>query len=237
MSFFKVVERPHYLSVEFSAPTAGNAFSLAVARELSHLRQAHARWSQPVVVQSAHPTLFCSGGNLSDYKKLKSKASGLKINREIARHLHAFGAWPVVKLALVEGDVLGGGMEWLAQFDCRWSMPYAFFSFWQRRIGLSPGWGGGKVWATKIGAEKLRGLLLGARLFSATQAVQLGLVDQVISSWKMRENVEPWAKSMRGPVPAKIRNWSVAREAAIFSRLWLGPEHKAALARWPKKRD
>ncbi len=230
MSFFEVRETASFLHFEFSAPDSGNAFGLEVARELSRLQKQFKKWERAVIVTAAHPTLFCSGGNLSDYKKLKTKASGLNVNREVTKHLNDFGAWPVVKLALLEGDVLGGGLEWLARFDFRWSTPYALLSFWQKRIGLSPGWGGGRAWSGILGEAKLRTLLIEAELLSAERALNLGIVDRVVSGWKIRHEAEDWAAKL-DPL-SQLHKWSVAREAAIFSSLWHGPQHKSVLKRW-----
>jgi len=232
MAHFKVSESENHLWLDFSAPSAGNAFGLSVARELAALAKKYKSWKKPVVVGSTHPSLFCSGGNLSDYKKLKGKPPGLKVNREIERCLDAFGAWPTVKLAVIEGDVLGGGMEWLARFDFRWSTPSAFFSFWQRRIGLSFGWGGGRAWVSRIGEDRLRAALLEAELMSATAALRSGILDRLIPAWKIREDVVEWAGWMSDPSVRALLGWSAKSESAIFSKLWMGPEHRAALAKW-----
>jgi enoyl-CoA hydratase/carnithine racemase len=232
MAHFKIAEFPHHLHLDFFAPSAGNAFGLTVARELSAIQKKYKKSKKPVVVSSAHPTLFCSGGNLSDYKRLKGKAPGLSVNREIAKHLADFGRWPVVKLAVIEGDVLGGGLEWLAHFDFRWSTPYALFCFWQRRIGLSTGWRGGEVWARHVGEEKLRALLLESEMLSAGTALRAGLVDRLVTGWKIRESVIDWARKMDEPSVRALLRWNAKNEQAVFQKLWMGPEHKAALARW-----
>lgn len=232
MKSFKTTESDHALNLEFFIPGASNAFSLEAARELKKLQSTHAKWKKPVIVTSIHPRLFCSGGNLSDYKKLKGKAPGLKVNREIESALNNFGNWAVPKLAVIEGDVLGGGMEWLARFDFRWSTPNALFAFWQRRIGLSTGWGGGKAWAQKIGEESIRKLLLDARILSAQEARREGLVDQVYSAWKISEEAERWAARLAGESVNKIIKWKAVREAQNFSSLWLAREHAATLKSW-----
>ena len=237
--FFSATEHQNLLLLRFCAPDSGNAMSLAVARELASLRKRHSRWKGVVAVQSGHPTLFCSGGNLSDYKKMKGRAPGLKVNREITRCLDTFAAWPVVKVALVEGDVLGGGLEWLARFDFRWSTPYALFSFWQKRIGLSPGWGGGRAWTAKLGEERVRALLLEARLLSADRALSIGLVDRLIDSQRMQVELADFTSGLAsveaGGSTEKLLRWSTKREVETFNSLWLGPEHKRALTRWKPK--
>ncbi len=204
--------------------------SLDAARVLRGVVKEFRAWRGLVVVTSGHRSMFCSGGNLSDYAKLRGRAPGLKINREITACLDAFGKWPAVKLAVVEGDVLGGGMEWLARFDYRWSVPSALFAFWQRRIGLSTGWGGGRAWSAKIGEDKVRSLLMEGSLLSAEAALRLGLVDRVMSSWKIRKAAELHS------VSGVLSDWSVARESKIFSSLWMSEEHRSVLEKWKKKK-
>lgn len=228
-SLFSATEwKNSHLEITFHDPATSNAFGLPAAREFSGLIKSYKKWPLPVVVRGGHPRVFCSGGQLADYAKLKGKAPGLKINREITSILDAFGNWPVPKLALVEGDVFGGGLEWLARFDFRWSLPSALIGFWQARIGLSPGWGGGRVWASKIGEDQLRRLLMEARLLSADECVRLGIVDRVVTRWNSAAAVTAWARE----VHSHLVDWSGARESKVFSDLWMGPKHQAVLKRW-----
>jgi enoyl-CoA hydratase/carnithine racemase len=69
--------------LEFLARESANALSLDGARELGKIQREYKSWRKPVVVTSVHPSVFCSGGNLTDHKKSKTKAAGLKSNREI----------------------------------------------------------------------------------------------------------------------------------------------------------
>ncbi len=229
---FKVEETQSHLALRFRADDSANALSLAAARELAGLTKKFKKWDRPVVVTSDHPRVFCSGGNLTDYKKLKTKASGLKVNREITKCLNDFAAWPAVKLAMINGDVLGGGMEWLARFDFRWSTPGAVFAFWQRRIGLSTGWGGGTVWAWKIGEERLRQQLLKAHPISAYEAMKLGLVDRILTEWRIQPELTQACRDWSTSAVSRIRNWSAKDETRIFEKLWLAPDHARILESW-----
>ncbi|MBX3021020.1 MAG: enoyl-CoA hydratase/isomerase family protein [Bdellovibrionales bacterium] len=247
-ALFSTTEWNTHLEIAFLDASSANAFGLPAAREFSALIKRYKKWTKPVVVRSAHARVFCSGGQLSDYARLKSKAAGLKINREITNVLDSFGRWPVVKLAVVEGDVFGGGMEWLARFDYRWSAPSAVFAFWQRKIALSTGWGGGEWWAKRVGEDRVRQLLLEARLLSAGEALRLRLVDRVLTRWSLKEEVEAWARAMSmagdenvrssktAPAYIKLTQWSSRRENKLFADLWMGPEHRAVLEKWKNKK-
>jgi enoyl-CoA hydratase/carnithine racemase len=233
MQHFHIVDDETILKVLFHAPESSNAFSLDAARELSRLSKDYHKSKKSLLLTSGHQRLFCAGGNLSDYKKLKSKEAGLKVNREIAKCLDQFASWPVVKLALIEGDVLGGGMEWLARFDFRWATPNVCFAFWQKRVGLSPGWGGGKIWASKLGEEVVHKLILESRLLSAVEALRFGLVDQVVSEWKIQDLAEEWlVKVSESEITPALLQWRSGRESAAFSKLWLGAAHRVVLSKW-----
>jgi enoyl-CoA hydratase/carnithine racemase len=156
----------------------------------------------------------------------------LKVNREIASILNAFAAWPVPKLALIDGDVLGGGMEWLARFDFRWASPNAYFVFWQKRIGLSTGWGGGRAWSAKIGEDRIRRLLIESQTLSAGLALREGLVDRVVTGWRMQEEAAAWAARMKDETTAGLLKWKPASEQVIFSKQWMGRAHAATLKSW-----
>lgn len=229
---FTVAESKNFLKITFLDRKNSNALNLTSARELSRLVKAYKKWTQPVVVKSGHPRLFCSGGDLTEYKKLKSKSEGLKINREITRELNNFGEWAVNKLAVINGDVLGGGMEWLARFNHRWILPHVFLSFWQRRIGLTPGWGGGEWWSAKIGEDRLLRLLLEARLQSAEESLRLGLVDRIVSKPYLGAEVDAWASRMNFAISSELLNWKSSKAEKTFSKLWLASEHSRFLRGW-----
>ena len=232
MTLFEVQDRKSHLLLKFHAPRSSNAFSLQAARELDAVRKEYENLRKPVVVASAHPRLFCSGGNLSDYKKLKGRAPGLKINREIAKILDRFGRWPVPKLARIEGDSLGGGMEWLARFDFRFATPEACFSFWQKRIGLTTGWGGGKAWADKIGGGPGRQVLVEGGLLTAVEARDLGAGGRVGPGGRPDDAAEEWCAGFREDPLRELTGWSAKAESRIFAGLWMAERHAAVLKRW-----
>ncbi len=232
MKYFAIDEDEHFLALTFSAPGTANAFSVDAAREIIKILKKYKTWTKPVVVKSGHPSVFCSGGNLNDYRRMKTKAEGLKTNREITKSLNEFAKWRPAKLAIVTGDCLGGGMEWLARFDFRWATPGAMFSFWQRRIGLSTGWGGGEWWARALGESRVRQLLLEAEWMTAQTAKSWGLVDRVLPLWKVDTALRSWSQNMDHPVVSELTPWQPNQEAKVFNRLWLGPYHASVLKSW-----
>ena len=216
-----------HTALDFHAPESSNALSLAAARALAQFK-----FDRPVVVRSRHARIFCAGGNLNDHSKFDAAAPGLASNVEIAAHLDHFAAQPVPKLAVIEGDAIGGGVEWLARFDARFITPSARLIFWQKRVGLAPGWGGGAWWARLIGEAPLRQLLLDARPLSAPEALRLNLVDRIVNEEAVDVEVNRWVREITSPINAEILGWRADTEAETFGKLWWGDAHRAALAAW-----
>ena len=226
---------PDYLELLFHDPSSANALSLTGARQLAALAREHRRLDRPVVVRSGHPRIFCAGGNLKDHQKLRTRAAGLRANAEIAKHLDAFAAWATPKLAVVEGRAIGGGVEWLARFDVRWATADADFTFAQKHVGLSFGWGGGAAWARWIGEARTRQLLVEGRTLDAAEAARLGLVDRVVAREELDSAVMTWARAVASPINPTLAGWTVRNEARLFRRLWWGAVHRGVLAAFGKR--
>jgi enoyl-CoA hydratase/carnithine racemase len=177
--------------------------------------------------------VFCSGGNLTDYAAMTSPEEGKRVNRKIAAILDEVSRLPVPTVCAVTGDCFGGGVELISAFDVVLSVPHAMFALWQRKIGLSFGWGGGKRLESRLGIHKLRQLALSANSFSALEAMKLGLIDAVSIDERLLEDARACAMGMsalpKAPV-ASLKSYTPEKEKEIFESLWLNEEHAKVLA-------
>ncbi len=179
-------------------------------------------------------TPFCRGGNLKYYNELKSKLSGLKANREIRLSLKRLSTLPIPCIAVVRGDVFGGGLELLSCFDYVYSTPQALLGFWQRKVGLSFGWGGGYRYLRRMTPHRLTVLALEARSLSAFEARELRLLDEVIPSDTVGTKVHRKLTELltqSNETYKQIKLWSVANEINIFEKLWWSAEHRSKTSR------
>jgi enoyl-CoA hydratase len=214
-------------------PARGNAFSLADADVLLKSLKKYER-SDDVdgLLLVAVGRVFCSGGNLSDYGKMKTAAQGKAVNRKITAALNALDAWAKPTACVVSGDCFGGGVELIAAFDFVVAVPEALLGLWQRRIALSFGWGGGARLERRVGPQMLRRLALEARTFSAHEARELGIVDEVVVLTQSCARAEEWlhaqARLPKAPL-ASLKNFIARAEQKIFEKLWWNPEHRGVL--------
>lgn len=87
---------------------------------------------------------------------------------------------PLLTVALLEGVALGGGAELSLCTDWRLATSTAKIGFVQGRLGISTGWGGGTQLARLIGYRKALEALASTRIYSASEAVEIGLADQIL---------------------------------------------------------
>lgn len=129
---------------------------------------------------------FCSGMDLSMVKQMHQ--SGLKeqprlLSSFMQRVLTSFHCMPLLSVALVEGVALGGGAELSTTCDMRVMSREATIGFVQVRMGLSPAFGSSFRLVNTLGRQQALKLLTSAQVMNATQALERGLVDEILTGY------------------------------------------------------
>ena len=224
------------LKLTFKDPSTGNAFGIEAARELlSLIKEMSSRKSKiRVLIFTGFDRFFCTGGNLKHYRSLKTKSAGIKVNREISKILKTFEAMKIVKIAQVNGDCYGGGLELLSCFDLVFSRNDVLFGFWQSKQGVSFGWGGGARLAKRITLSQAKRLLLGSQTLSAYDAADINLVDRVFSRFEFENATLDFAKRIAlnsRKTSSAIQALDLKNESEVFSQLWWSKEHLSRLGK------
>lgn len=206
--------------------TTANALTLEDTKALKK----HLQTSYELIICIGQERVFCSGGHLKEYARLKKKDEGLKINSQIQKNLQALEKHAALKLAFVGGDCFGGGIEFLGCFDQIYSAPECLFGFWQSRLGLSYGWGGYARLQKKVSASFLKTALLQESLFTAQQLKTEGLITEILPHSGFSQKIQQW-QSLLSQNKSKIEvQKNLDKNAdAIFKKLWWTEEHLALL--------
>ncbi|MCO8277525.1 enoyl-CoA hydratase-related protein [Actinoplanes sp. TRM 88003] len=85
---------------------------------------------------------------------------------------------PVV--AAINGHALGGGAELSLACDLRIAAASAGFGFPEMQLGLFPGAGGSQRLPRLLGLHKAKLLMIEGRRLTAVEALELGLLDEVV---------------------------------------------------------
>lgn len=227
MSLLSTVLENKILVITLNDPLSRNAFSPQMADEFYQVLRTT---SFSGLIVRANGSCFCSGGNLSFYKKLPTKAEGLKYNKRITHILSHLYELPQPTLALVNGGCYGGGVELLSCFDSVFATPASLFGLWQRRVGLTYGWGGQPRVEQKIGSRKAQSWLLSGSTLSSYQAQEWGLIDQVL----LLENLLPCGfdhlNRQLEMGESELQQIKTSKDQnSIFQSLWLEGRHKDVL--------
>lgn len=222
------------LEAVFSDSGSRNALSVQAARNLIEVVK-RASQCAGLLIRADGP-VFCAGGNIKDHIAMGRTAS-LRGNRDITFACESLSKLKVPTIAIVEGDVIGGGIEFLSCFDIVYSTPHVSIGFWQRRLGLIYGWGGGSRLERRLGRHMVSRLAIQARALTGREANLLGLVDRVLAPWRIRE--EGFAELIRvstlpqesvGQLKANAQRTTAGAESRLgFERLWFGPEHRGRM--------
>lgn len=164
--------------VTLNRPHKRNALSLTVIGELRDAFQALPDTVHAVIL-NGHGEHFCSGLDLSELPSL-SPAEGMMHSRAWydAFDRIQFGRRPVV--CVLHGAVVGGGLELASTAHVRVVEDSAYFGLPEGTRGIFLG-GGGSVRVTKlIGYSRVTEMMLTGHVYSAAEALQIGLAHHVV---------------------------------------------------------
>lgn len=169
------------LRVTINRANKRNALSRAVLSRLKSVFEQHASNGEIVaaVLTGAGDKCFAAGGDLRDLNDLRTEADGREMALGARSALDSIRRFPVPVIAALNGDALGGGAELAASCDFRIMAKHARIGFIQGRLAISTAWGGGIDLFRIVGGQIALRLLTSAKLLSAEEARQIGLVDDI----------------------------------------------------------
>ena len=182
MKYIQLEPRGEVALLRINRPEALNAMNIDVILELSRtLDIVGADESiKVVIITGAGEKSFCAGADISYMVNIdpitaeKYASSAQSVLNKIERLEK-----PVI--AAVNGYALGGGCELAMVCDIRIASSNAKMGQPEVTIGIPPGWGGTQRLMRLVGPAKAKELVFTGKMISAEEALQLGLVNNVIS--------------------------------------------------------
>ena len=124
---------------------------------------------------------FCAGADISELKPLQGK-DGFQFaeyGQQVMRQLEMLGK---PSIAAIHGFAFGGGCELAMAATLRLAAEKTQFGQPEIKLGVIPGFGGTQRLSRLIGKGRALDICLSGRRFSAEEAWQWGLVNEVVSS-------------------------------------------------------
>ena len=172
---------PHVLLVTLNRPEASNAFNTQMAHDLTTLFEGFALEAgdiRAIVITGAGDRAFCAGGDLKERNGMSDDA-WFRQHLVYERMVRAVLGCPVPTIGAINGAAYGGGCELVAAFDFCYAADTAKFAQTEVKIGIIPGAGGTQTLARAIGERRAKELILTGIPFSATQALEWGLLNGI----------------------------------------------------------
>ncbi len=183
-----------------------------------------------IVIASALDRYFSTGADLTVFQGMTQEgvASWVEMCHALVRQLRAA---PKPLLAAIHGTAVGGGLEVVLHCDVRFAAHDASLGQPEVNIAFVPPVGATQALARLLGRPRALRLLYEGELVSASEALQIGLVDFVVPAEELRSRVRDYASALgRKPAPtlAAIRRCVTAGLETSFEE-GLEIERRAAV--------
>lgn len=155
------------------------------------------------VLIGAGDKAFCAGADLTGAPPSISGPSAHldRNNRPLVRDLNL--AKPVI--AAINGMALGGGLELALLCDIRIATRNASFALPEVKIGSMPGSGGTQRLSRIVGMGRAMHLALSGDKIGADEALQMGLVSQVVDLADLQATALALAERIAGNAPLSVQ--------------------------------
>jgi len=197
----------HILVVTLNRPEVLNAVNTQMGIDTLDLwtrLTAHANGVRCVILTGAGERAFCAGGDLKQRDGMDDAA--WRAQHEIfERAFVALVECPIPVIAAVNGHAFGGGLENALACDFVYAARNARFALSEVRLGIMPGGGGTQTLARAVGERRAKELILRAQVFSAEQALQWGLINQLSEPGQVLADVLVAAREIAGNAPLSVR--------------------------------
>lgn len=170
------------LTIWLNRPEVHNAFNEVMLQELSVLlAEVNGEAGIRVVLITGRGPSFSAGADLNWMKRMirYDYEENLANARLIAQVFHQMYTLRQPVIAAINGTVIGGGMGFVGAADIVVSSDQARFAFSEVRLGIIPACISTFL-LRKVGEGVLKELFLTGRRFSAEEALQKQLVNQVV---------------------------------------------------------
>lgn len=137
-----------------------------------------------VIITGAGGKAFVAGADIQEFKGLSSE-EGRKLAKRGQDVFFRIEQSPKPIMAAVNGFALGGGCELAMACHFRIAVEGAKFGQPEVNLGLIPGYGGTQRMVQLIGKGRALELLLSARMITAKEAHDYGLVNEVVEEGKL----------------------------------------------------
>jgi len=207
MEFKEIIyeKRDGVAKVIINRPNSYNAFTTVTMEEM--IRAFQDAWADKgvgvVVLTGAGDKAFCTGGDLQtkDDSGYNQESATLDLAQAHSQLIHLMRTIPKPVIAMVNGYAIGGGHVLHVVCDLSIASETAIFGQAGPRVGSFDAGFGTVFLARVIGEKKAREIWYMCKQYSAQEALEMGLVNKVVPSSELADEVDKWCKDLLEKAP------------------------------------
>ena len=221
-------KRPGVARVTINRPHAFNALTSYTTKEMAEALEAAAIDERigVVVLTGAGDKAFCTGGD--------AKEAEAGYSSDMLRYMPKVHAlireMPKPVIAAVNGFAIGGGQVIQQLCDLSIASETAKIGQVGPMVGSYDAAYGAAYLPRVVGEKKAREIWYLCRRYTANEALEMGLINAVVPSDKLEEEVDKWCDEILAKSPGAIRDLKLAfnamsaeirgLETLMYSTLW-----------------
>jgi enoyl-CoA hydratase/carnithine racemase len=187
-------------TITLNRPEKLNAFSGTMREDLFAALQAAEKNDEcRVVVITGAGRAFCAGGDvefMAGLQKAGDVASFRKLLDAGRDVILQIATMPKPVIAAINGVAAGAGCNLALACDFRIASEAAKLGETFVRIGIHPDWGGTWLLPRLVGRSRATELLMTGRMLDAVEAQRIGMIDRVVPSTGLVNEVERLARTL-----------------------------------------
>ncbi|MBF0236802.1 MAG: enoyl-CoA hydratase/isomerase family protein [SAR324 cluster bacterium] len=199
--------------ITFNTPERRNAVSLDMWRTIPEIV---AYFNQDpdvrvLVLRGAGEEAFIAGADISEFETNRNTATAVKHYEETT-----YAAFQALResekpiIAMIRGFCMGGGCAIALSCDLRIAADDCKFSIPPAKLGIAYGYENVKRVVDVVGPAFAREMLYTARVYDATDAMRMGLIQQCVTPDSLQAFTEKYANTIAHNAPLSVRASKVA---------------------------
>ena len=191
-----------------SRPDARNALTFAMWLALPDVAAllAQQKAIRVLIITGEGDQAFSAGADIKEFPATYSDLdSTRRYNSAVRKAQAALASMPIPVIAEIRGACFGGGCGIAIHCDLRFADEAARFAITPAKLGLAYSFEDTQRLVSLVGTSAAKDVLFSGRTLSSTEALNLRLVDRVVSTQNLATSVEDYATALCEVSGASIR--------------------------------
>lgn len=191
--------------ITLNRPEAANAMSIQLLTDLNECLDEvfKNREIRVVLITGSGDKAFCAGADLKERKNMNEQQVRETV-RLIGSTINRVEALPQPVIAVLNGVAFGGGLELALACDLRIASSEAKMGLTEVSLGIIPGAGGTQRLPRLIGLGKAKELIYTARRITASEALEINLINEVVEKEDLLQRATELAREIAKNAPLSL---------------------------------